>query len=185
MIAGITTLELLRKIILGYIPIDDERVNIYNQKFKIPEDEGLFVTIEHNHSQVFASRSNFSLPTTAYKETIDLSVLEDISIDIMSRNLEALQKKELFVMALNSYYSQQVQEANGFKVLRIAPINNLSALEGAAQLYRYEIPVKLFAWYQNITAADYFNAFSFQVTANGDPELQTEIITQPLTQPIF
>jgi len=185
MIAGITTLELLRQIILGYIPTFDEtRINIYNQKFKIPDDDGVFVTIEYNSGKVLSSRSNFNFSGNN-PESVDLNTLENISIDIMSRNTDALRTKELFVMALNSYFSQGIQEKNGFKILRIAPINNLSDLEGSARLFRYEIPVNIFAWYENLTPADYFNIFNFQVIANGDPEMKTPVIAQPTIQPIL
>lgn len=183
--AGVLTLELIRQIILGYITdLSEEQVNIYNQKFTIPDSEGLFATLHYNGGKVFANNSDFQL-NTIYQETINLNVLEDLSINVMSENLEAMQMKELFVMALRSYFSEGLQEVNGFKILRIAPIQDISSVEGASRLFRYEIPFKVFAWYQNITPAEYFNAFKFQVIANGNPELETPIITQPLTQPIL
>lgn len=188
MIVGTTIFDLVRKILLGYLPkFNPDKINFYNQKYLLPDDEGIFVTIEHRTSKIFSVRSAFSVnqPSLNYQETIDLNSLEGLSIDIMSRNLEAYQQKELFVMALSSYYAQKIQEEYGFKILRIAPINNLSSLEGSAQLYRYEIPINVFTWYENITLADYYDSLQFQVTANGDPVLKTPIITLPTKQPIL
>lgn len=185
MIAGITTLELIRKIILGYLPdLNPDRVNIYNQKFKIPDDENLFVTLHYLGSKVYSNNSEFL--TGTYNEAIDLNALEDLAINLMSKNYEAMQMKELFVMALRSYYSQGIQEQNSFKILRIAPIQDVSSVEGSADLFRFEIPIKVFAWYRNITPADYYSSFRFQVIANdGNPAMDTGIIQQPTTQPIL
>lgn len=179
--AGVLTLTLIRKLLLDYMPtLPEGRVNFYNQKFKIPDDPNLFVTLSYTGSKIYANRSNYNVNNDPqYNETIDLAVMESISINLMSKNLQALQVKEFFVMALTSYASEQIQEANGFKIFNIAPINDLSSLEGAAELFRFEIPIKLLAWYQNVTLADYYNVFDFSIIVDPVP-----VMTYPWIPPV-
>lgn len=177
-----TTFEAIRQILIHEMLLAEDRVNIFNQRFKIPTDEHLFVYIDCLPSRVISNRSKYALDPVSgdYQEIQDLSSYDPVVIGMFSKNLEALQRKEEVVMALSSHYAQQQQEIHGFKIFRNAPIQDLSQLEGAALLYRYDIPVVLFTWRQKITTVDFFDAFKARVkVSNG--EVVTEDFDQPLS----
>ena len=75
-------------------------------------------------------------------------------------------------MAINSVYAQQIQEANSFKIARLSAIDDLSALEGAAMLYRFEISLVVFAWYRKSKSVEFYDEFTAEVdteTKQGTP----------------
>ena len=154
-----TSLDLLRDIIMTEMALADDRVFIYNPKFVIPSFDDLFVVIEFKNSQIISSRTTTTGTGVNYRQIQDVNTREYIAVDIFSRNTQALYRKEEVVMALMSIYAQQIQEIYGFKLFRIAPIENLSDVEGGARLYRFEIPIVMHAWYQKEKPVDYYDTF--------------------------
>ena len=177
--------EDLRQILIHGMSLEETRVNIFNQRIseELLEKPGLFVYIECLPSRVISSRSKYWLDPISgeYKEVLDVNMLDPVLIGIFSRNLEALQRKDEVLMALNSHYAQQLQEAHSFKIFRNAPIQDMSVLEGAALLYRYDIPVQLFSWSQKITTVDYFNVFKGEVKVNDGLPIITKDFEQELS----
>lgn len=178
-----TTFEVIRQILIHEMEIADDRVNIFNQRFKIPTDEHLFIVIDCLPSKIISSRSKYvtDLVTGDYSEVQDINQHDPINIGIFSKNLEALQRKEEVLFALSSHYAQQMQEAYSFKIFRNAPIEDLSQLEGAALLYRYDIPIVLHTWTKRTTKVDFFNIFKGEVKVNDGLPLITEDFDQPLS----
>ncbi|RTL04657.1 hypothetical protein EKK58_10125 [Candidatus Dependentiae bacterium] len=179
-----TSVDIIREIIKREMNLEDDRIYIYNQKFNIPNDSGLFVVVEYVNSKII---SNTNIPKVDYKgdliEYQELYTQEQITVQLFSRNIEALQRKEEAVMALYSTYAQQLQEKLSFRVFRNAPIEDLSELEASAILYRFDIPIIMFTWYEKIKAIGYYNSFRVKVRVNdGDPDLVREF-EQPLTDP--
>lgn len=183
MINGKLTIDLVREIIKHELDIEDERINIYNQKWKIPPDDELFVVLEYRGTpKIISSRNYYSEVNDT--ESQDLNTQESIIIGLFSRNLEAIQRKEEAVMALYSIYSQQIQEANSFKIMRGASIEDLSDLEGAARLYRFDIPIIVFAWYHKTKASEYYDSFDAQVLVDeGEEEAEEINFDQPVESP--
>jgi hypothetical protein len=174
----VTTLDLIRDIIATEMGLSDDRVIIYNQNFRIPAYDDLFVVIEYKGTPKVISNRNVFVPVegdVSPTEEQNLNTQESIVVGLFSKNMEALQRKEEAVMALASIYSQQVQEANDFQIAKIAPIEDLSALEASALLYRFDIPVTVLAWYKKQKTADYYDSF--------DGQVRTEQITHDFEQP--
>lgn len=103
---------------------------------------------------------------------------EWVQIDVCSRNNDALTRNWEVIAACNSFYSQQTQEANTFKIFRIprGPINTSSA-EGGSYLNRYTLTVPCFVWYRKevvMMSGDYYDDFHTQVddahTLNSGPQ---------------
>lgn len=179
-----TTVDLIRDIVKHEMSLADDRIYIYNQKFDIPPDNNLFVVIEYRSSKIISSRNRNAQDNTGeYYEVQELSVQEQIVVQLFSRSLEALQRKEEAVMALYSIYSQQKQDAGSFKITRNAPIEDLSSLEASAILYRFDIPVTIFTWYEKKKLAAFYDSMHVKVRVNdGQPDLTSEF-DQPLIQP--
>lgn len=179
-----TTVDILRDIIKKEMCLEDDHIFIYNQKWNTPNDDALYVIIEYVGSKIISSRNTNSQDNAGnYREVQDLNTQEQITILLLSRGLEALQRKEEAVMALYSIYSQQKQSELSFKIARNAPIEDLSSLEASAILYRFDIPVVLFTWYEKIKSANYYNSMHVKVRVNdGQPDMIREF-DQPLIQP--
>jgi len=172
------TLDLIRLILIEELGLDSDRVVIYNQKFRIPPKAGLFIYIEYKGSPKVISSRNLMVPTIdGANEEQDSNMLEDISIGLYSRNLDALQRKEEAVMALHSIYSQQIQEANSFKIFRNVNIIPVNEVEGTARLYRFDLEVKVMSWYNKVKVAQFLDSHSVEVRVNdGQPDLDVVFV---------
>ncbi len=179
-----TSVDIIRDIIKTEMKLADDRVFIYNQKWNIPTDEGLFVVIEYRGSKTLSSRNTTKQDNQGnLLEYQDVNMQEQITVQLFSRDLSALQRKEEAIMALASIYAQQQQAALSFYIARIAVIEDLSDLEASAILYRFDIPVVVMSWYEKIKGTDYYNGFRVKVRVNdGQPDMVREF-DQPLTDP--
>jgi hypothetical protein len=183
-ITELTVFQFLRSIIIHELEIDEKRVMIFNQKWTIPSYEHMFVVLECQPSQTISSK-NFTKDNTEtgeFEEIQELNLREHINIQLFSRNMEAMTRKEEVVAALSSIYAQQLQAQYAFKILNRNPsIEDLSLLEGAAQLFRYDIPVIMSTWYQKKKKVDFYDQFPVQVNMNdGLPNIDKRF-TQPVT----
>jgi len=164
-------IQLIRQILIEELTIPDDRVIVYNQKWTIPPTDDLFVVVEFKHAKPFSSR-NFM--DASNREIQELNMQEFYTIGIFSRSTEALFRKHEVLMALGSIFSQQLQETNSFKISKINPIVDLSPLESTALIYRFDIDIVLFSWYEKTKVADYYNEFFGKV--------YTETLSVPFTQ---
>ncbi len=178
-----TTLELVRLIVKHELELADDRIFIYNQKWDIPTDNKLFAVVGYRGSKIISSRNTQKNTDEGYVEVQDLNTQEQIVVQIFSRDMSALERKEEVVMALYSIFSQQQQGLYSFQIARNAPIEDLSALEASAILYRFDIPIIVFAWYEKIKSANYYDVFHVKVRVNdGQPDMVREFV-QPLIHP--
>lgn len=171
------SIDLIRTIVVQELSLDGERVNMYNQEFAIPTDDKLFVVIQYKASpSIISSRNSVELIGGVYTEVQDLNTLEDITIGLFSKNLEALQRKEEVVMALSSIYSRQIQEEYSFKIYPNPSIQDLSFLEGSAMLTRVDVDIRVNAWYNKTKTAEYLESTLLYVSVNDGLPNMTETI---------
>lgn len=166
----------LREILIAELPISSERVNLYNQKFKIPPDKGMYVVIERGPSKVISSQSRPVPDTEGLVEEMEVYSRDTYIVGVFSQSLEAMDRKEEVVMALGSIYAEQVQEKYSFKIARNMPIEDLSFLEGAAILYRFNVTVQVFSSKKKTVRREFYDTFTARVRANdGQPDLVKDI----------
>ncbi len=158
-------IDYLVDVIRHELNLADARVNVYNVKFDIPNDPYLFIGVEYKFSKTFASKSETpNCGTGVFQEKQGLNTQEHYSVILFSRNLDALSRKEEAVMALGSVYARQQGDTYGFRIARIAPIQDLSGLEGAAILYRLEIGIVMLCRYEKIKSIPWYSTFAGRVT---------------------
>lgn len=149
------------------------RVFLWDQKIFQPTDAGLYIAISVPRCKPF---SNNLRPATiggnldwSQAEQVT-NVMATLDINAISRDNSALTRKEEVILALNSYYAQSQQEANGFYIGKIPPgaqFTNLSNIDGAAIPYRYAISVNMQYAVSKIKSVPYFDTFSgAQVNTN-------------------
>lgn len=180
-----TSMDLIRLILVNQMNLKPERVNIYDEKWKIPPDDELFISIEYRNGRTLANRNSFISTGSDPIESQDVNMLENIIVGVFSRNRSATQRKEEVLMAMMSSYAQSLQEKYAFKISRAGTIEDLSSLEGSAMLKRYDIDLTVYAWYQKLIVPGYIEPpFTVKVIAN-DPGAgtMTQSFTQFTTQP--
>ena len=165
-------INVLWDVMVRSLGLDEDRVNIYNQKFKIPTDDGIFIAIGLLGAKCYRSRSeNVVQNSGAYGEALMLNVQESYTIDIYSKSEQAFFRKEEVLMALSSQYCRNKMEQYGFQIARIPKaFNDVSDTEGAARLYRFTTDITVLAWYRKEVAVDYYNSFSTQVRVDSNQQ---------------
>lgn len=157
-----TPLFLVCDILKTQLGLDDNHVYLWNQKLFQPTDSSLYVAISLSSCKPF-SNNIYPLSTDGSQVTQYTSMYGQLEFDIISRGPAARDQKELIPLALNSIYSQQQQEANGFYIGKLPVTNgfiNLSVIDGAAIPYRYRISYALQYLVTLTQSVPYFNQFS-------------------------
>lgn len=168
------------------------------QNRTIPNDNGLYIavglvsaqTIGNTTEMVTLNNPDTNLPTQYEINTVQQQ--EAIQIDILSSasNNYAMLRNWEVIAALQSFYSQQIQEQNDFKIFRIPrSFVDTSSAEGGSMLQRYTITIMAFVWYRKQKIfGDYYDDFTVRVDdektiGTATPLIEFEIT--PETPPPF
>lgn len=153
------TVELLR----NYMRLARSQVVLYNQGWKIPPDQDLYISVGLLNERPYGSSCSYhhNEDHTALLETVQLNVQEVYSINAYSFGPEALNRKDELVMAFHSTMAQQLQEKHGFKYANIpVAFTDTSYAEGAARLNRYTLTINALCARRKTTVVQYYDKFS-------------------------
>lgn len=156
-----TPLLLFCEVLQREMGLANGRVYLWDQKLMQPTDSGLYVAVSVPHCKPF-SNVNRQLSDGVNVEQI-VNMGAKLDIDIISRGPSARDRKEEVILAFNSTYAQQQQEANSFYIGKLPPSSafiNLSEVDGAAIPYRYRISVNLQYAVRKVKALQYFDDIS-------------------------
>ena len=146
------------------------RVYLWDQKINQPTDSDLYVAVSMPICKPFANV--IGPDSTGSNSDQFVSMQATLDIDIISRGPAARDQKEQVLLALNSVYSQQQQEANSFLIGRLPPGSrfiNLSSIDGAAIPYRYKISMNMQYAVSRTKAVSYFDTFTNPPTVFTNP----------------
>jgi hypothetical protein len=129
----------LLNIIKEYMELDSNRIVFYNQNFDKPTDEELFIVISQDPAQIISTNQKFDSDTN--EEIMSMNMYQQYQIEITSVNRTALERKHEILMAIKSYFGVLQQEINNIKIMRNGNILDLSGVDGARSLHRFQIPV--------------------------------------------
>lgn len=162
------TVSIVREIIKDQLSLSDEQIWIYNQRVKIPDTKGLFVSISRLGSRIYANNSSYNgKDLTDLVEDLYVSNLETISIDLISQDTSALEYYPDVLMALRSTKSQQVAETYGMRFDSIPfSTTDLSTQEGSSMIYRININFPVYRTYYMSKTVDYYDSFSDNIISN-------------------
>ena len=159
-----TPIEVIRDIIVHDLGLEDDRAAIYNQKWDIPDDDGLFIFVEYKYGNPLGNNLKYANESDVFQSEARIVMAEHITIGIYSRGLDALKRKEEVLAAINSNYARQMMEKYSFRIMgRNAPIKDLSYVEGAARIFRFDIDLVLLSKYKITTDVDYFSKFRTEI----------------------
>ncbi len=163
------TEQYIADIIKQEMGLPDGNVWISNQNRTIALDLGLYVAIGMSTSTIISS-TNTSTPTElGMQEIQQLVARQSIQIDVLSKSNDALTRREEIILALNSIYSEQVQEANNFRIFPLTnSFVNTSSAEGSSQINRFTLQITCNAWFRKekplaTPDGDYFDSFGLTV----------------------
>lgn len=164
-----TPLFLVCDILQNQLGLDNNHIFLWDQKLFQPTDSQLYIAVSLPSCKPFGNsyRPN---PSDGSQANQFIAMYGRLDLDLISRGPSARDNKEVVCLALNSTYSQQQQDANGFYIGKL-PVNggfvNLSQIDGAAIPYRYKISYAI-QYQTNLTqAVEYFDTFqSVEVVTN-------------------
>jgi hypothetical protein len=119
--------------------LDAERVVVYNQNFKAPKDDDIYIVVSQGPMRPIGNNNRFDFEND--KEIKKVSIFTTYNIEITSKNTDAKYRAPEVLAAIGSTYSEQKQELNHIRIFRTAQILDLSFIEGRSALHRYQIPV--------------------------------------------
>lgn len=152
------------RILQNQLDIPEGNIWIYNQKRNIPNDFGTYYVVSYLGQRVISNIRREEATVDGLVEYQSLHSLANLMIDVFSRGKDAREARDNAIMALNSTYSQQVQEANGFQIARNSfQVTNTSEVEGVAELNRYSISFNVTYMSETRKSIDYFDTFSKEV----------------------
>ena len=146
---------ILADIITNELEINPSRVVVYSQNYEPPKDSGLYVIISTTLSRTLGTSNQFDKDTN--EEIKSVSSFVNMTVEITSKNRDALTRKEEVLLALVSNYSLQKQEENNIKLFRNLEILDLTFIEGSSSLYRFQIPVTCTRLLTKRKVVDYFD----------------------------
>lgn len=153
-------IQLVCDVIQKSMGLEQGQVYLYNQKIDIPNDSRLYISVGEISCKPFGNsiKTDGSGGGVNTIQSTNFQALLDI--DILSRSIEALNRKEEVLLALNSQYSESQQELNGFFIAKLSSaFLNLSELDGAAIPYRFKISVNIQYQITKSTPVDYYDSF--------------------------
>lgn len=156
----LSPIQLLLNVIGHEMSLSPDQLHVFNQKFDIPKDSRIYISAMSISSKPFGN-SNRTVSGSGVDSVQSSNVRDLIQLDIMSRSISALRRKEEILMSFASTYAQQQMQANSFYIAILTQnFLNLSAQDGAAIPYRFNISVGLQYFIKKTTAVPYFDDFS-------------------------
>lgn len=156
-----TSLVLFCDIIQNGMGLSNDQIWLWEQKIFQLQDSRLYIVVSVPACEPFANINQPNPITGSFNQVQSVNMLAHLQVDIISRGPEARDRKEEVVLALNSVYSEQQQEANSFFVSRLNyKFINLSNLDGAAIPYRYSISLQMQYMVTLTKPAPYFGTFN-------------------------
>lgn len=152
------------KILQNSLNLADSQIWIYNQKRDIPNDFGIYFVVSYTGQKIIGNTRR-EIPTpNGLVEYQSVHNLANFAVDLFSRGSGILDMRDKAIMALNSTYSQQIQEAHGFQIARNSfSVTNTSEIEGVAELNRYTIAFNVTYMSETSKSIDYYDTFTKEV----------------------
>ena len=185
------TVDILRK----EMNLDQQHIWIQAQNRKIPPNsQDLYVVVGVVDFLPISSKSYFKqvVGSDDFPTPVERQVLygrANVQIDIFSRSNEARIRRGEILMALNSFYSKEVQDAKHFKIFELpSTFLNLSGLAGGSDINRFTMRFYAMIAETKDKSSDYYEIFNEELhieekspaeiieleNLQNDPDLQIE-----------
>jgi hypothetical protein len=154
------TYSLLIDIIRTEMELENDQVVLYNQKFNIPNDSRMYVSVAIVRDKIFSNKKTHKQIGAGYFQIQDLSHDATIMIDCYSRKEEPINRKDEILMALKSDYAQNQMNLNSFRAFELgSDFIDVSRVDGTAIPYRFQTSIKMQYITQKIKQVAYYDTF--------------------------
>lgn len=154
-------LKLLRGLLVTELGLAADRAFVYNSKWNIPPDDGLFALVSFERAKPYSTSLWYEDTPAGLTEVQETAVQETYAIDLFSRSTEARDRRHEVVFALNSTAAQQMCEANAMKLSDIpSSFLDLSQVEASARLNRFQLTFNVLRLQRREKVAPYYNQFT-------------------------
>lgn len=147
----------------SFMGLDTEQVVLYNQDWKIPADQRLYLSVGFLSERPYGSSRGYqnSDDGKALLEVLELHSQEVYSVNVYSFGPEALARKEEVLLAFHSTQAEQLMETYSFKLPNLPlSFTDVSQVEGAARLNRYQITFAVLRTRSRTNVVQYYDKFS-------------------------
>ena len=175
--------EYIVDIIRNEMNLNQQNIWIHSQNRKIPpQSQELYVTVGCVDFLPISSKSRFKFveatqTTQAYgEETQTVYGRASVQIDILSRSREARIRRAELLMALNSYYSKEVQDKYQFRIFELpSRFINTSSLEGGSEINRFSLVIRAMISEDKVKTTSYYDTFNAEILAQGKDLTEIEL----------
>lgn len=146
----------------GYTSNGDEipSIIIYSQNIKLFNTDKLQVTVRTVSQRTWSNRNYTKEINGVFTEIQDINESRMMQVDVYSRNNDARDRFWEVQTALNSVYAQQQMDLYNFKLSTITNAQNISGIDGSADINRYSITFTALTHQEKIKSVDYYDKFS-------------------------
>ena len=152
--------DVLQELFVGYLNLSPNQIWAYNNDFKIPNKQGIFIVLELVNVRPFANNLRYKTDENNNFVSEQYVLVEsEIIVHFFSKNTEARENHLKFLLAFNSDLCQQIQENNQCHIARTSDLFDASSVEGASNLTRYDIRVKVITGETATISPNYYDNF--------------------------
>ena len=165
-------------IIRTEMALDQNHIWIRAQNRKIPPNANeLFVVVGAVDFNPISSKSYYNSIQDKERQVVYGRAL--VQVDIFSRSTEARLRRAEVLMALNSFYSQEIQNRYQFRIFEIpSSFINTSSLEGGSDINRFTITISAMCSEVKEKTTAYYDTINAEINSDG-----TEIILDTIQAP--
>lgn len=166
--------EYIVDIIRNEMGLDQQNVWIHSQNRKIPpQSQELYCTVGCVDFMPISSKSRYNPINDTEVQTVYGRA--SIQVDLLSRSIEARQRRAELLMALNSFYSKEKQDKHQFRIFELpARFINTSSQEGGSEINRFSLIIRAMISEDKVKDSDYYDTFHANILAQ---EVKTQEIT--------
>lgn len=156
-------IKVVASILQAELVLKDDQVLLYNQKFDIPPDDRLYLSLAVMGSRTFGASTRYVANPVSQdlEETQNVNRQEMYSLMFYSRSSAARTRNWEVPAALVSTYAQQMQETHGIKIAQVpTAMLDISEVDGTARLNKYSLTFNVLAAYTKTKPTQYFDQFA-------------------------
>lgn len=155
------------QIIAHEMELTNDRIFIFNDGRELPKDDGLYIVLSIVSRPPYGIKSEFKTINGEFTQIMSMNVAERITASVISKDTSARKRAYEVQLAMSSYFSQNMQQMQGFHIGQISSVVNNSDLEGTSRLNRFDCEINVLTAYEKKKPVDYYDKFSHTETFEG------------------
>lgn len=167
------TLTILKDILDTELDMPTGRVWAYNANVNIPKDSNLFIILSYGDRTPYANNIKYEKTSDGMQSNQSINVNEEVIISLLSRSTQARDRVHEVYMALNSYYSENIQSKNQMHISSLGSVFDASFLEATSQINRFDVKCRVFRAYSKIKDIDYYDKYNVEIWTGDTPVIKT------------